>query len=402
MARSRKGSVQKVVTTVLFAAFGLVALAITYRAVTVSTDQRSKAAEGEIVKSWEFNTNGDTEGWSGKYIGDASVSGGYLQTTVIKTSRPGRIRNLSVGTTLETGNKYITLSMAVTLTSLRRRSRDVTQDGQSTVVSPGNSAEDAGEPEIDAAELVEQLYPTCIPVPRCTNVLGYCPLPEQIPVGGYCPPPRSRSFTYLVFYRLAGKQKYESKPLALRGVVDGRFHDYTLKFPEIGPIIVDRLNIQFVRGVSPGDTIQIDWVRLLSNRARPTSAPTPPPGCFYQQVECVKAPCEPVLVCPTPTGRDRVPSPTPPHGCYYQNVQCIQAPCNPILICPTPTCRPRPPRLDAEPRCLLPETEDMCPPTKPTPASGCYYQQVQCVKAPCEPILVCPTRPPSAGINLLN
>ncbi len=25
----------------------------------------------------------------------------------------------------------------------------------------------------------------------------------------------------------------------------------------------------------------------------------------------------------------------PPPGCYYQNVQCIQAPCNPILVCNT-------------------------------------------------------------------
>ena len=28
---------------------------------------------------------------------------------------------------------------------------------------------------------------------------------------------------------------------------------------------------------------------------------------------------------------------------------------------PSPTCRPRPPCLDATPRCLIPETDDMCP-----------------------------------------
>ena len=32
------------------------------------------------------------------------------------------------------------------------------------------------------------------------------------------------------------------------------------------------------------------------------------------------------------------------------------------LFSPTPTCRPRPACLDQEPRCLLPETSDMCPP----------------------------------------
>lgn len=32
---------------------------------------------------------------------------------------------------------------------------------------------------------------------------------------------------------------------------------------------------------------------------------------------------------------------------------------------PTPTCRPRPACLDATPRCLIPETDDMCPPPAP-------------------------------------
>lgn len=71
--------------------------------------------------------------------------------------------------------------------------------------------------------------------------------------------------------------------------------------------------------------------------------------------------------------------PTPPDGCYYQNVKCIQAPCNPVLVCnssaprPTPTtsCKPRPACLDQNPHCMLPETEDMCPAVSPTAtASG--------------------------------
>lgn len=38
-------------------------------------------------------------------------------------------------------------------------------------------------------------------------------------------------------------------------------------------------------------------------------------------------------------------------------------------ISPTPklTCTPRPSCLDTEPRCLIAETEDMCPPQTPTP-----------------------------------
>ncbi|MFH1244607.1 MAG: hypothetical protein V1487_03525 [bacterium] len=35
----------------------------------------------------------------------------------------------------------------------------------------------------------------------------------------------------------------------------------------------------------------------------PTSSPMPsaPPGCYYQQVQCFKAPCDPILVCPSPS-----------------------------------------------------------------------------------------------------
>ncbi len=70
--------------------------------------------------------------------------------------------------------------------------------------------------------------------------------------------------------------------------------------------------------------------------------------------------------------------PAPPTGCYYQNVQCIQAPCNPVLVCssstprPTPTtsCKPRPACLDANPHCMMPETESYCPPPATTTPSG--------------------------------
>lgn len=34
---------------------------------------------------------------------------------------------------------------------------------------------------------------------------------------------------------------------------------------------------------------------------------------------------------------------------------------------PIETCKPRPVCLDSEPRCLIPETEDMCPPTTSVP-----------------------------------
>lgn len=88
---------------------------------------------------------------------------------------------------------------------------------------------------------------------------------------------------------------------------------------------------------------------------------------------------------------------------------------------PTGSCMQRPACLDSTPRCLLPEpVEGWCPEdgevciqvityaknpktgevkSFPTPCDvpegwetapeGCYYQEVQCIKAPCYPVLVC-------------
>lgn len=44
----------------------------------------------------------------------------------------------------------------------------------------------------------------------------------------------------------------------------------------------------------------------------------------------------------------------------YQQANLVTATPSPIPT-PTPTCRPRPACLDATPRCLIPETSDMCP-----------------------------------------
>lgn len=53
-----------------------------------------------------------------------------------------------------------------------------------------------------------------------------------------------------------------------------------------------------------------------------------------------------------------------------------------ITPTPIPTCIPRPACLDATPRCLIPETEDMCPPTitptKPTDQIACTQEAKLC------------------------
>ncbi len=46
------------------------------------------------------------------------------------------------------------------------------------------------------------------------------------------------------------------------------------------------------------------------------------PGCYYSQVQCVKEPCEPVLVCPAPTSSPRMCT-MEAGKCVSKNNQCL-------------------------------------------------------------------------------
>jgi hypothetical protein len=60
--------------------------------------------------------------------------------------------------------------------------------------------------------------------------------------------------------------------------------------------------------------------------------PTPlPAGCVYKQVQCVKAPCDPVVVCTKPPQTDATPVIRP--GCREVEVQCFKAPCPKQMLC---------------------------------------------------------------------
>jgi len=102
---------------------------------------------------------------------------------------------------------------------------------------------------------------------------------------------------------------------------------------------------------------------------------------------------------PTPT---LTPSPTcwPRPICLDTEPRCLlPVPAEGWCPTPTPTCAPRPACLDAVRfACKMPEpAEGWCPMPTPTPPPGCYYHQVQCIRAPCEPELVCPSQTPAAA-----
>ena len=93
---------------------------------------------------------------------------------------------------------------------------------------------------------------------------------------------------------------------------------------------------------------QAIWVCPTPTPTRITPTPTPvdPASCSKYGAQNCPAPCQlgsscPLckdVVCKAPS--KLTPTPTLPGGCYYQQVKCIQEPCEPVLVCPTPTVSP--------------------------------------------------------------
>lgn len=122
-----------------------------------------------------------------------------------------------------------------------------------------------------------------------------------------------------------------------------------------------------------------------SSGASNCQLPPPPPGTSY---------CETISITPTKTPTPIPPiSITPPPAptqisCVITGVPIASGtfkvavilsnshtglvatkvlPLSVVQVVPTPSCKPRPACLDATPRCLIPETSDMCPRPTPTP-----------------------------------
>jgi hypothetical protein len=95
---------------------------------------------------------------------------------------------------------------------------------------------------------------------------------------------------------------------------------------------------------------------------RPSATPTAPP---YPSPTLVPSPIASATAIPTPTPKV-TPSPIP-SGCRMEQVKCIKAPCNPVMVCttPTPTAIPKPSPVVTRPtnRCFKLWNRTVCLPT---------------------------------------
>ncbi len=70
--------------------------------------------------------------------------------------------------------------------------------------------------------------------------------------------------------------------------------------------------------VQPGESI--DYCLVVDE-------PPTPKGCHYLQIQCITAPCDPVLVCPSsePQKCQPVVNPCSPHSCDYDPAKCEES-----------------------------------------------------------------------------
>lgn len=160
-------------------------------------------------------------------------------------------------------------------------------------------------------------------------------------------------------------------------------------------------------------------VRPADAGANYQMAPPPPgrtycqPGCYYQQVQCIQAPCDPILVCPTtvtscesarngalcqrcqpcPEGR------VCPLICRNETGTCQNGQCVPQNCVPRPRCIEGTPQNDGRVYCAAmgapPPGTVYCPVTPtptPTPANWCPGPNgARCIVTRCMAPAPCPT-----------
>ncbi len=379
---SRKSLVRydKIFATLLFALFGIIALVLGYKAVMTNTEQRSRAAETQtIYKQWEFNGR-DSQGWSVSSPTTSVMKAGALVVTAGRSALPS-LRNTTVDASVPAGLKTVSFSLSVGSVQVpARREGDgscgpapdcrgrlielptasrcpVYRCQQEEHSSEGMQESDDSyfRRSISNRYACPEDTRTCADGTSVGRILPNCDFVACPGTSGTVNQRRrvARKFTALLYYRLKSKDRFE-RPIEFKGSVGGGYQTYSVTLHDIAAMDINSLRIVFTSGVKAGEAVAFDWIRLLGPvNASSTHAPTPhatptlvacdgPDGSACQLEGCQPCPtgrpCP--MVCRPQYGtclNHRCINETPqaPEGCHYQQVRCVRAPCNPVLVCPS-------------------------------------------------------------------
>lgn len=210
MTKRKHSSIQPI-SFVLFITFVVLAIIIGYATIrNGGFELRSKASQEANIFT-RWEFSKDTEGWSGKNLRSLSVVGGVL--TAIVGEKQGNISTRLTDMELPKGNKLIWLRMAV---------------GPNRVLTPEDRM-------------------------------------------------KLQTFTFSLSYWAEGEKTGvppAAKPLIVRGVADGVMHNYFLNIPKIDALKISRIWLGFYSGVSPGDVVKFDWIRLADVMPKDASEDT--------------------------------------------------------------------------------------------------------------------------------
>ncbi len=254
----------------------------------------------------------------------------------------------------------------------------VGRSGPRCEFSPCNTSDTTATPSATPSLTISKSAPGYLGPPE---VVPDTPIGAPMPPIDYWKPPIPENLTY---FTVTGVKNYSVDGQGYFNGFSGNGIFATLNFVAQNPGKVEiKLVYNPYNGPSTSDDSNINGYRKyqLASSQRPEERLLVPPQTLNIEVvedtSCIQRPAcldanPPCAVSPLPPGQTYCPKPTPA-GCYYQQVQCFKAPCEPILVCPTtipgPTCRPRPACLDlGENACKLPEpAEGWCPQVTPGP-----------------------------------
>jgi len=359
-------------------------------------------SNAQIIKSWSFDQS--TEGWKSRFTRDANAKNGSLNVRIGQSFFTPLIFNRRVLTQLPLPLKYFSINLAI-----QKRKEANIRPNQPTLppVIPLTNE------DIQILNLPEQtILPSgvsdtgaCISdvrvCPDGTYVGRVAPTCDFLPCTPYPPP----FFTFNVHFKTINSP-YWSHPLPITGKISSNFMEYTIRIPVFNPLIIEAIKIEFKSGISRGDIILIDSIKLLNEKLTfPSKTPTPtaPPQAGCNELCPANIQCAEGLECLSSITTETTPSadlqPTgesnvmPPIPAVCRNPKC---PFNPDCSCGgsdiTPTYTPPP--CVSPPACAYGGISDefgnrlYCDPSPVT--NWCPIPSISIVPEPCIP------RPPCA------
>lgn len=281
MSLSRANS-SKVIGVVLTVSFAFLAGIIMYATwVGGSFQLRSKATDtSKAIVNWVFK-NG-LNGWSAVDFKSASITKSALELVIHPEKDITKREEYCTGQAKNNNLKCKERTVVV-----RQRAPHITKSGLNAVMQfPVNTFK--MELAIVPAKIVNGPTPT--------------PMIWQETAGNTNVDKNRKGMAPIyISYRIKGKNKYED-PMLAKVLVNGELQQVVLTLPSSMNLkTIDAVTVSFKELVGMKDArIRIENIGFFGMNEASTEPGETPPNCHYQDVQCVQAPCDPILVCDSP------------------------------------------------------------------------------------------------------